>query len=189
MADNNIHTIQARLIQASMTEEDWAKNENKEYKPAPGEIIVATKVDGVNGNTKIKVGDGNTQIGDLPYVGGQINAGTGKGATEVNGRRDDEYAKSGWTPTYSSQKGKVDSNLLQGDEIKFGASGDRSTLLGGASRAAGAKSLAGGTHALTEGSNSLAFGVGVHTKGSNSIAFGNNTEAKGENSLAVGNST
>ena len=191
MADNNVHTIQARLIQASMTEEDWAKNENKEYKPAPGEIIVATKVDGINGNTKIKVGDGNTQIGDLPYVGGQMNAGTGTGSAEVNGRSTTSDAI-GWKPTeYASQKGdyKPADSLMHGDVIPFGASGERSTLLGGGSRAVGLRSVAEGSHTLAESENSIALGKGTHANGVNAIAAGYDTYAGGDQSTTFGNST
>lgn len=63
------HSLSARMQQKIDTAANWAKATN--FVPKKGEIIVYSDGGGV-GTPKIKIGDGTTKIGSLPFAGGVI---------------------------------------------------------------------------------------------------------------------
>lgn len=69
--------IKTRMVQKHDTSENWAKATN--FTPLLGEIIV---YDDLN---KFKIGDGNTNINDLPFANGGVgDSGTGNSSTIFN---------------------------------------------------------------------------------------------------------
>ena len=72
---NEEKVFKARLIQKHKTEQEWQSNENKDFIPMPGEFVIYD-ADTENLAPRIKIGDGETKIGELPFA-------TGGGAANV----------------------------------------------------------------------------------------------------------
>ena len=182
MADNNVHTIQARLIQATKTESDW-RNNHSDYVPANGEIVVLTEVNSINGNTKIKVGDGQHTLFDkdgqssLSYIGGTANSGSGKNSTEVNGSDGGILNLDEFHPAYGVYK---EENVVKS------AAGERATLMGGNSCAIGDRSIAAGSQSIAEGVDSIAAGVDTYAIGKASFVTGTGNKAEKNNQTVIG---
>lgn len=65
----NTKTYKTRIQNKIDTTENWNKAQN--FKPLKGEIIIYADP-GVS--PKIKIGDGNTLVGDLPFSGAELEA-------------------------------------------------------------------------------------------------------------------
>ena len=69
MLNQNINDIKARQQQQHDTEQNWEQAGNNGFIPLAGEIIVYDNLVG----SKIKIGDGATNINDLPFLVGESN--------------------------------------------------------------------------------------------------------------------
>ena len=81
----------ARIQHKIDTWENWSKAEN--FKPLLGEIIIYTTDENGNENVKIKIGDGETLISDLPFaVGGSATDGPGLTQIQSDWTQEDSTA-------------------------------------------------------------------------------------------------
>ena len=149
--------IKTRIQQKHDISENWAKAEN--FTPLIGEIIV---YDDLN---KIKIGDGKTNVNNLPFTNGRIDNildDIGVGSLHQKFDGDNYFDFTGKNPNATSLDPTLTGN------INKGATGNYATSFGGKSAAMGKRSLAEGTTTIAKGNYS-------HVEGDNSVALGNDS--------------
>ena len=160
--------IKTRMQQKHDISENWAKAEN--FSPLVGEIIV---YDDLN---KFKIGDGKTNVNDLPFANGGIDNildDIGVGSLHQKFDGDSYFDFTGKNPNATL----LDSTLT--GNITKGATGNYATSFGG-------KSAAMGKRSLTEGTTTIAKGNYSHAEGDNSVALGNDSHAEGYMTVSKG---
>lgn len=191
MSEQRLNT---RVINKHDIEVNWLKAVN--FIPKKGEIIVYDIEVDENGEVlkdsnensllpegrtipyiheRFKIGDGITNVNDLPFVKDLKNLNDGKG----NGALEQLHDTESWTG--------IDAD---GNEVNYNteASGKFSIIYGGKSYAEGGRSLAGGTKSVAKGSGSLAFGDTNYAV-DYATAFGYQTRALGAYSHTEGRQT
>lgn len=160
--------IKTRIQQKHDISENWAKAEN--FTPLIGEIII---YDDLN---KIKIGDGKTNVNNLPFTNGAIDNildDIGVGSLHQKFDGDNYFNFTGKNPNATSLDPTLTGN------INKGATGNYATSFGGKSAAMGKRSLAEGTTTIAKGNYS-------HVEGDNSVALGNDSHAEGYMTVSKG---
>lgn len=170
--------IKTRMQQKHDISENWAKAEN--FSPLIGEIIV---YDDLN---KFKIGDGKTNVNDLPFANGGIDnildgAGTGSLQQSFDGSETLDFT------------GKNPALTADNVSTYFGAGADISKLprggVGNFATSLGGKSVAKGKRSTAEGTTTVAVGPYSHTEGDNTVTLGADSHAEGYETSAEGDAS
>ena len=170
--------IKTRMQQKHDISENWAKAEN--FSPLVGEIIV---YDDLN---KFKIGDGKTNVNNLPFANGGIDnildgAGTGSLQQSFDGSETLDFT------------GKNPALTADNVSTYFGAGADISKLprggVGNFATSLGGKSVAKGKRSTAEGTTTVAVGPYSHTEGDNTVTLGADSHAEGYETSAEGDAS
>ena len=165
--------LKARIIHKHDTEANWNKATN--FIPKESEFIVYD-MDDTHNYFRLKIGDGVTDVINLPFYGGSLEH-------ILDGTADGSVRTSNSTPEDASYKLGTDA-FAEGKETK--ASGNFSHAEGFNTTASAAYSHAEGRGTIASGSVSHAEGTDTVASGIRSHAGGYGTIAKGENQTAIG---
>lgn len=165
--------LKARIVHKHDTEANWNKATN--FIPKESEFIVYD-MDDTHNYFRLKIGDGVTDVINLPFYGGSLEH-------ILDGIADGSIRTSNSTPEDANYKLGTDA-FAEGKETK--ASGNFSHAEGFNTTASAAYSHAEGRETIASGSVSHAEGTGTVASGIRSHAGGYGTIAKGENQTAIG---
>ena len=170
MAEKELKT---RIIHKHDTEANWNKATN--FIPKESEFIVYD-MDDTHNYFRLKIGDGVTDVINLPFYGGSLEH-------ILDGIASGSIRTSNSTPEDASYKLGTDA-FAEGKETK--ASGNFSHAEGFSTTASAAYSHAEGRGTIASGTVSHAEGTDTVASGARSHAGGYGTIAKGENQTAIG---
>lgn len=165
--------LKARIVHKHDTEANWNKATN--FIPKESEFIVYD-MDDTHNYFRLKIGDGVTDVINLPFYGGSLEH-------ILDGTADGSVRTSNSAPEDASYKLGTDA-FAEGKETK--ANGNFSHAEGFKTTASAAYSHAEGRETIASGSVSHAEGTGTVASGIRSHAGGYGTIAKGENQTAIG---
>ena len=165
--------LKARIIHKHDTEANWNKATN--FIPKESEFIVYD-MDDTHNYFRLKIGDGVTDVINLPFYGGSLEH-------ILDGIASGSIRTSNSTPEDASYKLGTDA-FAEGKETK--ASGNFSHAEGFSTTASAAYSHAEGRGTIASGTVSHAEGTDTVASGARSHAGGYGTIAKGENQTAIG---
>ena len=165
--------LKARIIHKHDTEANWNKATN--FIPKESEFIVYD-MDDTHNYFRLKIGDGVTDVINLPFYGGSLEH-------ILDGIASGSIRTSNSTPEDASYKLGTDA-FAEGKETK--ASGNFSHAEGFSTTASAAYSHAEGRRTTASGTVSHAEGTDTVASGARSHAGGYGTIAKGENQTAIG---
>ena len=165
--------LKARIVHKHDTEANWNKATN--FIPKESEFIVYD-MDDTHNYFRLKIGDGVTDVINLPFYGGSLEH-------ILDGTADGSVRTSNSTPEDASYKLGTDA-FAEGKGTK--ANGNFSHAEGFNTTASAAYSHAEGRETIASGSVSHAEGTGTVASGIRSHAGGYGTIAKGENQTAIG---
>ena len=165
--------LKARIIHKHDTEANWNKATN--FIPKESEFIVYD-MDDTHNYFRLKIGDGVTDVINLPFYGGSLEH-------ILDGIASGSIRTSNSTPEDDNYKLGTDA-FAEGKETK--ASGNFSHAEGFSTTASAAYSHAEGRGTIASGTVSHAEGTDTVASGARSHAGGYGTIAKGENQTAIG---
>lgn len=165
--------LKARIVHKHDTEANWNKATN--FIPKESEFIVYDK-DDTHNYFRLKIGDGVTDVINLPFYGGSLEH-------ILDGTADGSVRTSNSAPEDANYKLGTDA-FAEGKETK--AKGNFSHAEGFNTTAFAAYSHAEGRETIASGSVSHAEGTGTVASGIRSHAGGYGTIAKGDNQTAIG---
>ena len=165
--------LKARIVHKHDTEANWNKATN--FIPKESEFIVYD-MDDTHNYFRLKIGDGVTDVINLPFYGGSLEHildGIADGSIRTsNSAPEDADYKLG-TDAFAEGKGtKAKGNFSH-------AEGFNTTAFAAYSHAEGRETIASGSVSHAEGTGTVASGIRSH-------AGGYGTIAKGENQTAIG---
>ena len=165
--------LKARIVHKHDTEANWNKATN--FIPKESEFIVYD-MDDTHNYFRLKIGDGVTDVINLPFYGGSLEHildGIADGSVRTsNSAPEDANYKLG-TDAFAEGKGtKANGNFSH-------AEGFNTTAKAAYSHAEGRETIASGSVSHAEGTGTVASGIRSH-------AGGYGTIAKGENQTAIG---
>lgn len=165
--------LKARIVHKHDTEANWNKATN--FIPKESEFIVYD-MDDTHNYFRLKIGDGVTDVINLPFYGGSLEH-------ILDGIADGSVRTSNSTPEDANYQLGTDA-FAEGNGTK--AKGNFSHAEGFKTTASAAYSHAEGRETIASGSVSHAEGTGTVASGIRSHAGGYGTIAKGENQTAIG---
>lgn len=165
--------LKARIVHKHDTEANWNKATN--FIPKESEFIVYD-MDDTHNYFRLKIGDGVTDVINLPFYGGSLEH-------ILDGTADGSVRTSNSAPEDANYKLGTDA-FAEGKETKAGgnfshAEGFKTTTSAAYSHAEGRETIASGSVSHAEGTGTVASGIRSH-------AGGYGTIAKGENQTAIG---
>ena len=184
--------LKARIIHKHDTEANWNKATN--FIPKESEFIVYD-MDDTHNYFRLKIGDGVTDVINLPFYGGSLEHildGTADGSIRTsNSAPEDADYKLG-TDAFAEGKGtKAKGNFSHAEGFNTTASAAYSHAEGRGTTASGTVSHAEGTDTVASGARSHAGGYGTIAKGDNQTAIGkyNLEDASNKYAFIIGNGT
>lgn len=184
--------LKARIVHKHDTEANWNKATN--FIPKESEFIVYD-MDDTHNYFRLKIGDGVTDVINLPFYGGSLEHildGTADGSVRTsNSAPEDANYKLG-TDAFAEGKGtKANGNFSHAEGFNTTASAAYSHAEGRETIASGSVSHAEGTGTVASGIRSHAGGYGTIAKGENQTAIGkyNVEDASNKYAFIIGNGT
>lgn len=184
--------LKARIVHKHDTEANWNKATN--FIPKESEFIVYD-MDDTHNYFRLKIGDGVTDVINLPFYGGSLEHildGTADGSVRTsNSAPEDANYKLG-TDAFAEGKGtKANGKFSHAEGFNTTASAAYSHAEGRETIASGSVSHAEGTGTVASGIRSHAGGYGTIAKGENQTAIGkyNVEDASNKYAFIIGNGT
>lgn len=184
--------LKARIIHKHDTEANWNKATN--FIPKESEFIVYD-MDDTHNYFRLKIGDGVTDVINLPFYGGSLEHildGIADGSIRTsNSAPEDANYKLG-TDAFAEGKGtKASGNFSHAEGFSTTASAAYSHAEGRGTTASGTVSHAEGTDTVASGARSHAGGYGTIAKGENQTAIGkyNVEDVSNKYAFIIGNGT
>lgn len=184
--------LKARIVHKHDTEANWNKATN--FIPKESEFIVYD-MDDTHNYFRLKIGDGVTDVINLPFYGGSLEHildGTADGSVRTsNSAPEDADYKLG-TDAFAEGKGtKAKGNFSHAEGFNTTASAAYSHAEGRGTIASGSVSHAEGTDTVASGIRSHAGGYGTIAKGENQTAIGkyNLEDVSNKYAFIIGNGT
>ena len=184
--------LKARIVHKHDTEANWNKATN--FIPKESEFIVYD-MDDTHNYFRLKIGDGVTDVINLPFYGGSLEHildGIADGSVRTsNSAPEDANYKLG-TDAFAEGKGtKAKGNFSHAEGFNTTASAAYSHAEGRGTTASGTVSHAEGTDTVASGARSHAGGYGTIAKGDNQTAIGkyNVEDTSNKYAFIIGNGT
>lgn len=184
--------LKARIVHKHDTEANWNKATN--FIPKESEFIVYD-MDDTHNYFRLKIGDGVTNVINLPFYGGSLEHildGIADGSIRTsNSTPEDDNYKLG-TDAFAEGKGtKASGNFSHAEGFNTTASAAYSHAEGRGTTASGSVSHAEGTDTVASGIRSHAGGYGTIAKGENQTAIGkyNVEDVSNKYAFIIGNGT
>ena len=184
--------LKARIVHKHDTEANWNKATN--FIPKESEFIVYD-MDDTHNYFRLKIGDGVTDVINLPFYGGSLEHildGIADGSIRTsNSAPEDANYKLG-TDAFAEGKGtKASGNFSHAEGFNTTASSAYSHAEGRGTTASGTVSHAEGTDTVASGARSHAGGYGTIAKGDNQTAIGkyNIEDVSNKYAFIIGNGT
>ena len=184
--------LKARIIHKHDTEANWNKATN--FIPKESEFIVYD-MDDTHNYFRLKIGDGVTDVINLPFYGGSLEHildGTASGSIRTsNSTPEDDNYKLGTDAFAEGKETKASGNFSHAEGFSTTASAAYSHAEGRGTTASGTVSHAEGTDTVASGARSHASGYGTIAKGDNQTAIGkyNIEDTSNKYAFIIGNGT
>ena len=184
--------LKARIIHKHDTEANWNKATN--FIPKESEFIVYD-MDDTHNYFRLKIGDGVTDVINLPFYGGSLEHildGIASGSIRTsNSTPEDVNYKLGTDAFAEGKETKASGNFSHAEGFSTTASAAYSHAEGRGTTASGTVSHAEGTDTVASGARSHAGGYGTIAKGDNQTAIGkyNVEDTSNKYAFIIGNGT
>ena len=184
--------LKARIVHKHDTEANWNKATN--FIPKESEFIVYDK-DDTHNYFRLKIGDGVTDVINLPFYGGSLEHildGIASGSIRTsNSTPEDDNYKLGTDAFAEGKETKASGNFSHAEGFSTTASAAYSHAEGRGTTASGTVSHAEGTDTVASGARSHAGGYGTIAKGDNQTAIGkyNVEDTSNKYAFIIGNGT
>lgn len=184
--------LKARIVHKHDTEANWNKATN--FIPKESEFIVYD-MDDTHNYFRLKIGDGVTDVINLPFYGGSLEHildGIADGSVRTsNSTPEDANYRLGTDAFAEGKETKANGNFSHAEGFKTTASAAYSHAEGRGTTASGTVSHAEGTDTVASGARSHAGGYGTIAKGENQTAIGkyNLEDASNKYAFIIGNGT
>lgn len=184
--------LKARIVHKHDTEANWNKATN--FIPKESEFIVYD-MDDTHNYFRLKIGDGVTDVINLPFYGGSLEHildGIASGSIRTsNSTPEDVNYKLGTDAFAEGKETKASGNFSHAEGFSTTASAAYSHAEGRGTTASGTVSHAEGTDTVASGARSHAGGYGTIAKGENQTAIGkyNLEDASNKYAFIIGNGT
>lgn len=189
MAEKELKT---RIVHKHDTEANWNKAVN--FIPKESEFIIYD-MDDTHNYFRLKIGDGVTNVINLPFYGGSLNHildGIADGSIRTSSSTTESTEYKLGTAAFAEGSGtKANGNFSHAEGFNTTASGAYSHAEGRSSTASGSVSHAEGTDTVASGIRSHASGYGTIAKGDNQTVIGkyNIEDTSSKYAFIVGNGT
>ena len=184
--------LKARIVHKHDTEANWNKATN--FIPKESEFIVYD-MDDTHNYFRLKIGDGVTDVINLPFYGGSLEHildGIASGSIRTSNSTPEDYNYKLGTDAFAEGKEtKASGNFSHAEGFSTTASAAYSHAEGRETIASGTVSHAEGTDTVASGARSHAGGYGTIAKGENQTAIGkyNVEDASNKYAFIIGNGT
>ena len=184
--------LKARIVHKHDTEANWNKATN--FIPKESEFIVYD-MDDTHNYFRLKIGDGVTDVINLPFYGGSLEHildGIASGSIRTsNSTPEDVNYKLGTDAFAEGKETKASGNFSHAEGFNTTASAAYSHAEGRGTTASGTVSHAEGTDTVASGARSHAGGYGTIAKGENQTAIGkyNVEDTSNKYAFIIGNGT
>ena len=184
--------LKARIVHKHDTEANWNKATN--FIPKESEFIVYD-MDDTHNYFRLKIGDGVTDVINLPFYGGSLEHildGIASGSIRTsNSTPEDVNYKLGTDAFAEGKETKASGNFSHAEGFSTTASAAYSHAEGRGTTASGTVSHAEGTDTVASGARSHAGGYGTIAKGENQTAIGkyNVEDTSNKYAFIIGNGT
>ena len=184
--------LKARIVHKHDTEANWNKATN--FIPKESEFIVYD-MDDTHNYFRLKIGDGVTDVINLPFYGGSLEHildGIASGSIRTSNSTPEDASYKLGTDAFAEGKGtKANGNFSHAEGFNTTASAAYSHAEGRGTIALGSVSHAEGTDTVASGIRSHAGGYGTIAKGDNQTAIGkyNIEDASNKYAFIIGNGT
>ena len=184
--------LKARIVHKHDTEANWNKATN--FIPKESEFIVYD-MDDTHNYFRLKIGDGVTDVINLPFYGGSLEHildGIASGSIRTsNSTPEDDNYKLGTDAFAEGKETKASGNFSHAEGFSTTASSAYSHAEGRGTTASGTVSHAEGTDSVASGARSHAGGYGTIAKGENQTAIGkyNIEDTSNKYAFIIGNGT
>ena len=184
--------LKARIVHKHDTEANWNKATN--FIPKESEFIVYD-MDDTHNYFRLKIGDGVTDVINLPFYGGSLEHildGIASGSIRTsNSTPEDVNYKLGTDAFAEGKETKASGNFSHAEGFSTTASSAYSHAEGRGTTASGTVSHAEGTDTVASGARSHAGGYGTIAKGENQTAIGkyNVEDTSNKYAFIIGNGT
>ena len=184
--------LKARIVHKHDTEANWNKATN--FIPKESEFIVYD-MDDTHNYFRLKIGDGVTDVINLPFYGGSLEHildGIASGSIRTsNSTPEDDNYKLGTDAFAEGKETKASGNFSHAEGFSTTASAAYSHAEGRGTTASGTVSHAEGTDTVASGARSHAGGYGTIAKGENQTAIGkyNVEDTSNKYAFIIGNGT
>ena len=184
--------LKARIVHKHDTEANWNKATN--FIPKESEFIVYD-MDDTHNYFRLKIGDGVTDVINLPFYGGSLEHildGIASGSIRTSNSTPEDVNYKLGTDAFAEGKGtKANGNFSHAEGFNTTASAAYSHAEGRGTTASGTVSHAEGTDTVASGARSHAGGYGTIAKGENQTAIGkyNVEDASNKYAFIIGNGT
>ena len=184
--------LKARIVHKHDTEANWNKATN--FIPKESEFIVYD-MDDTHNYFRLKIGDGVTDVINLPFYGGSLEHildGIASGSIRTSNSTPEDVNYKLGTDAFAEGKGtKASGNFSHAEGFSTTASSAYSHAEGRGTTASGTVSHAEGTDTVASGARSHAGGYGTIAKGENQTAIGkyNVEDTSNKYAFIIGNGT
>ena len=184
--------LKARIVHKHDTEANWNKATN--FIPKESEFIVYD-MDDTHNYFRLKIGDGVTDVINLPFYGGSLEHildGIASGSIRTSNSTPEDASYKLGTDAFAEGKGtKANGNFSHAEGFNTTASAAYSHAEGRGTTALGTVSHAEGTDTVASGARSHAGGYGTIAKGENQTAIGkyNVEDTSNKYAFIIGNGT
>ena len=184
--------LKARIVHKHDTEANWNKATN--FIPKESEFIVYD-MDDTHNYFRLKIGDGVTDVINLPFYGGSLEHildGIASGSIRTSNSTPEDASYKLGTDAFAEGKGtKASGNFSHAEGFSTTASAAYSHAEGRGTTASGTVSHAEGTDTVASGARSHAGGYGTIAKGENQTAIGkyNVEDTSNKYAFIIGNGT
>ena len=184
--------LKARIVHKHDTEANWNKATN--FIPKESEFIVYD-MDDTHNYFRLKIGDGVTDVINLPFYGGSLEHildGIASGSIRTSNSTPEDVNYKLGTDAFAEGKGtKANGNFSHAEGFNTTASAAYSHAEGRGTTASGTVSHAEGTDTVASGARSHAGGYGTIAKGENQTAIGkyNVEDTSNKYAFIIGNGT
>lgn len=184
--------LKARIVHKHDTEANWNKATN--FIPKESEFIVYD-MDDTHNYFRLKIGDGVTDVINLPFYGGSLEHildGIASGSIRTSSSTTESIDYKLGTAAFAEGSGtKASGNFSHAEGFNTTASAAYSHAEGRGTTASGTVSHAEGTDTVASGARSHAGGYGTIAKGENQTAIGkyNVEDTSNKYAFIIGNGT
>lgn len=178
---DNTKTLYTRIQHRRGTAAEWEANGS--FVPLNGELIVYTPTN-ASEPAKIKIGDGETTIANLPFVNASLSDLEGK-MNVNNPVGTGSFSMGRKANTTIGEKSFAAGENVTASYYYTKSTGLNTTASGYAATAEGNGTTASGANSHAEGFNTIASGPNSHAEGSETVASGPNSHAEGMGTIAA----